>query len=252
MPDLVRSIEELRRPVCGDDLLEDREEATLNNALLSADIPPEDTNRPAKRNSKESLIDRIITVSEKYDLEVRYSDTKLKRMNKKQLTKVLAEVIEETVKIDMCKQVGVEPGANGRTLGLAALRMMHDIAATGFEKAAQTFLPEYGYEIDGFGASLKDPTTSQAIDMCLTEIAAESPEILQYFESPYARLALSWSSALLSCVRKKRGSIKEHATHLGPRYAERRAPVRDWVRRSPENREVNSDKPPLVPNVQRV
>ena len=252
MPELVRSIEELRRPVCRDEILEDREETTLNNALLSADSPPEDTKQPAKRNSKESLIDRIITVSEKYDLEVRYSDTKLKRMNKKQLTKVLAEVIEETVKIDMCKQVGVEPGANGRTLGLAALRMMHDIAATGFEKAAQTFLPEYGYEIDGFGDSLKEPTTSQAIDMCLTEIAAESPEILQYFESPYARLALCWSSAALATVRKRRGYIKHNATQLGPRFAAQGGSLRHRVRRGPPDREEHSHQPPSLPNVRPV
>ena len=236
------------------DVLEDREEQQLNSQLLAADEPaaPQDE-VPPKRNTKDSLIEKIMSVSEKYNLEVKYSDTKLKRMNKKQLTRILAEIIEESVKIDMCKQVGVEPGANNRTLGLAALRMMHDIAATGFEKGAQAFLPEYGYTMDGFTEALKEPACSQAIDQCLTEIAAESPEILQYFESPYARLALSWSSALLRCVRKKQGLIKEQdATHLGPRYAERRAPVRNWVRRSPENREVNSDKPPLVPNVQRV
>ena len=254
MPELVRNIEDHRRPVCREDVLEDREEQHLNNALLTADDPADESadTAPPKRNTKDSLIDKIMSVSEKYNLEVKYSDTKLKRMNKKQLTRILAEIIEESVKIDMCKQVGVEPGANNRTLGLAALRMMHDIAATGFEKGAQTFLPEYGYTMDGFTEALKEPVCSQAIDQCLTEIAAESPEILQYFESPYARLALSWSSALLSCVRKKRGSIKEHATHLGPRYAERRPPVRDWVRRSPENREEHGDKPPVVPNVQRV
>ena len=249
----MRSIEELRRPVCGDDLLEDREEASLNNALLSADNPTEDTNRPAKRNSKESLIDRIITVSEKYDLEVRYSDTKLKRMNKKQLTKVLAEVIEETVKIDMCKQVGVEPGANGRTLGLAALRMMHDIAATGFEKAAQTFLPEYGYEIDGFGDSLKEPTTSQAIDMCLTEIAAESPEILQYFDSPYTRLALVWSGALITCIKRKSVQVnRNYAKHMGPRKNPRPNPTGVGSGRSKTVREIDSNFPSRVSNVRQV
>lgn len=248
----MRSIEELRRPVCRDEILEDREETTLNNALLSADSPPEDTKQPAKRNSKDSLIDRIITVSEKYDLEVRYSDTKLKRMNKKQLTKVLAEVIEETVKIDMCKQVGVAPGSDSKVLGLAALRMMHDIAASTAEKGLQHVLPRYGYDIDGFSSSLKEPVCSQAIDQCLTEIAAESPELLQYFESPYARLALAWSGALLTCIKRKDVDNKKHAAALGPRESEQRRAVRSWNRRRPQNRQEHCDSPPSVPTVLEV
>ena len=197
------------------------------------------------------LLDKIVSISAKYELELEYSDTKLKRMNKKQLTKVLAGVIEEGVKIDMCKQVGCAPGASPKVLGLAALRMMHDICATGFEKGAQAFLPQYGYEMDGFTHALKEPTISQAIDQCLTEIAAESPEILQYFESPYARLALSWSGAALTCIRKKSLTYK-NASPLATRNAPTCYPVRNWVHRSPEDGKVNCDKPPLVPNVRPV
>ena len=232
--------------------MEDAKEiTTLNNALLNASEPKtEDV--PVKRNSKDAFIDKILTISEKYELDVQYSDTKLKRMNKKQLTKVLAEVIEESVKIDMCKQVGCAPGASPKVLGLAALRMMHDICATGFEKTAQAFLPQYGYEIDGFSSALKQPTISQAIDQCLTEIAAESPEILQYFESPYARLALSWSGAALSCIKKRSHNKQTNASGLGSRIPETRYPVRDRVRRSAPDGQVDSDKPPLVPNVRPV
>ena len=246
MPELVRNIEELRRP-------RSKSEADaanrLNNALLTADSPRKEDEK-AKRNTKNALLEKIIQVTEKYGLTLDYSDTKLKRMNKTQLAKVLAEVIEESVKIDMCKQVGCEPGASPKVMGLAAIRMLHDICATGFEKGAQVVLPQYGYELDGFSDSLKDPMVSQGIDQCLIEIAAESPEILQYFESPYARLGLCWSGALLSCI-KKRG-YNTNASAVQPRNVGQRNPLRNRMRGGPPDREEYRDQPPSVPDVLKV
>ena len=244
MPELKRNLEELRRP-------RSQSDAGLNNELLAATGPAKVDDGPPKRNSKDALIDKIITVSAKYELEVEHSDTRLRRMNKKQLAQVLAGIIEEGVKIDMCKQVGVPPGSDSKVLGLAALRMMHDIAASTAEKGLQHVLPQYGYEIDGFSSSLKEPVCSQAIDQCLTEIAAESPELLQYFESPYARLALAWSGALLTCIKRKDVDNK-NAAALGPRESEQRRAVRRWNRRRPPDREEHCDSPPTVPTVLEV
>jgi len=244
MPELKRNLEELRRP-------RSQSDAGLNNELLAATGPAKVDDGPPKRNSKDALIDKIITVSAKYELEVEHSDTRLRRMNKKQLAQVLAGIIEEGVKIDMCKQVGVPPGSDSKVLGLAALRMMHDIAASSAEKGLQHVLPQYGYDIDGFSSSLKEPVCSQAIDQCLTEIAAESPELLQYFESPYARLALAWSGALLTCIKRKDVDNK-NAAALGPRESESRRAVRRWNRRRPPDREEHCDSPPTVPTVLEV
>ena len=249
MVELARKVDELRRPRSKSDADAETNNARMNNELLNAGSPkkPDET---TKRNSKNSLIEKILQVTEKYELELQYSDTKLKRMNKQQLTKVLANIIEESVKIDMCKQVGCAPGASPKVLGLAALRMMHDICATGFEKGAQAVLPKYGYDIDGFSECLKEPTLSQAIDQCLTEIAAESPEILQYFESPYARLALSWSGALLSCIKKR--DIRQNASNLGTRNAAFGVALRNRMRGGPPDREEYGDQSPVVPNVLNV
>ena len=241
---LKRDVEELRRPRSKSEA----EATKLNNALLNASSPKSEAAQN-KRNSKSALIDKILSVSEKYELPLEYSDTRLKRMNKKQLTKVLADVIEESVKIDMCKQVGCAPGSSPKVLGLAALRMMHDICATGFEKGAQAVLPKYGYDMAGFSDALKEPTISGAIDQCLTEIAAESPEILQYFESPYARLALSWSGAALTCIKKKHKGLKRYASHVRPPYAPTNYPFRDRMRGCASDGEEHSDKSPAVPNV---
>jgi len=231
----------------------DADNNRLNNELLNAGKKTEASDtKKAARNSKNALIEKILQVTEKYELELEYSDTKLKRMNKQQLTKVLAHIIEESVKIDMCKQVGCAPGASPKVMGLAALRMMHDICATGFEKGAQAFLPQYGYDIDGFSDTLKEPTMSQAIDQCLTEIAAESPEILQYFESPYARLALSWSGALLSCIKKRGIRQTANASNLGPRNAAYGGALRNRMRGGPADRQEHGDQSPAVPNVLEV
>ena len=138
MTELVRNMEELRSPRSKSDA----DAVKLNSELLNAGSPRKES-AAAKRNSKDALIDKIITVSAKYELEVEHSDTRLRRMNKKQLAQVLAGIIEEGVKIDMCKQVGVPPGSDSKVLGLAALRMMHDIAASTAEKGLQHVLPQH-------------------------------------------------------------------------------------------------------------
>ena len=114
MVELVRNVDELRRPRSKSDADADRTNSRLNNELLNAGSPKkaQADDAQAKRNSKTALIDKIVQVSDKYGLELEYSDTKLKRMNKEKLAKVLAGIIEESVKIDMCKQVGCPPGAS--------------------------------------------------------------------------------------------------------------------------------------------
>jgi len=54
-----------------------------------------------KRNSKDDLTKKILQVVEKYRIDFEYSDTKLRRMSKTELQKLLATVMEQCVKIDM-------------------------------------------------------------------------------------------------------------------------------------------------------
>ena len=176
--------------------------AKLNAELLNATKDQPEVKVP-KRNSKDALINNILKVVQKYELDFDVSDTKMKRMNKEQLTKLLAEVMEQSVRVDMAKSVGVDPRGGGKVVTLGALRMIHNIAAVGFEKCFNQFAaPHVGMESDGFANSLKDPTVQGSVDECLAEIAAENPEILEYFDSPYTRLALIWSGAMLSCLKR--------------------------------------------------
>ena len=223
----------------------------LNNELLRADDEPID-DKPIKRNSKDQLIANILRVVEQYDLDFDYSDTKLKRMNKERLTKLLAEVMEQCVKIDMAKSVGVDPRGGGKVITLGALRMIHNIAANGFEKCFNQFAsPHVGMESDGFADSLKDPSVQSSVDECLAEIAQENPELLEYFDSPYTRLALIWSGAMLTCLKKRINNKNRNngLSRMEPRSSRNPAPRGSGSGRSATEREVNGGDAPRVRNV---
>ena len=227
----------------------------LNNELLKADEPPDEEEKRPKRNSKEELTAKVLKVVAAYELEFNYSDTKLRRMNKQELTQLLAEVTEAGVKQDMAKAVGVDPRAHGKVVTLGALRMLHNICANGFEKGFNAFgTPYCGYECNGFAETLQDPAVQGSVDECLTEIAAENPEILEYFDSPYARLALVWSGALISCVRKKEQLLnrRKHARTVGPQAGVRPGAGSAGGGGGKTVREVDSHFPPRVSNVRTV
>ena len=232
------------------------EETTrLNNELLNVAKPDsvESEVKKPKRNSKEELLAKILKVVEKYDLDFEYSDTRLKRMNKQELTKLLASVMENSVKIDMAKAVGVDPRANGKVVTLGALRMIHNICASGLEKVWNSVATPYtGYEVDGFAQSLQDPSVRGSVDECLLEIAAENPEILQYFDSPYTRLALVWSGALLTCIKRKTVLLNRNAKYMGPRTHPRPHPLSPSSSGRQTVREIDSHFPPRVSNVRKV
>ena len=219
--------------------MEPSEETRLSNELLAA--KENKSPKKPKRNGKDALRANILKVVEKYDLELGYSDTKLKRMNKEQLTKVLAEVMEESVKIDMAKSVGVDPRAGGKVVTLGALRMLHNICATGFEKGFNAFGPDLvGLKCNGFAASLRHPDVQHTVDECLTEIAAENPEVLEYFDSPYARLALVWVGVISTTL------TKAHVHSMESRRHPQAAPMRPRRGRGAEERKVNGGNEPRV------
>ena len=163
----------------------------LNNELITAAKEPEAEEKSPKRNSKESIVQKILELAKANDITLEHTDTKLRRMNKQQLNTLLGEVAEKVMRDEMARQVGCKPGAADSAIALGALRMVHDLAARCAEQGVNAFLPSYGYEIDGFCDSLQDPSVREATDACLVEIAEES-DVLQYVKSPWARLALAW------------------------------------------------------------
>ena len=187
----------------------------LNNELLvdQADTPPLE----AKRNSKQSIINKIVEISEANDIPLEHSNTKLKRMSKSELADLCAELIEKSVRKQVARKVGCPEGdCSDQTIALNALRMVHDMVANLCEKGGNAVLDKYDYEIAGFTETLQEPNTSNAINGCLEEISRES-EILEHIKSPYTRLAIAWGGALAFSIRKKR-TIR-YVTPMEPRSA---------------------------------
>ncbi len=193
----------------------------LNDELLA---PEQKVQEEPKRNTKEWLIEKILMMADENDLELSISNTKLRRMSKVQLQKLLGELGEKVVKQQMAASVGAA-GSSDASIALGTLRMVHDLLAAATETGLNSMLPEYGYRIDGFTESLHKPVVSAAVDDCLKEIAATT-DVLQYIESPYARLALAWSGAMMSCVRRARiPAPSTNAKDVGPRPARPKNPV---------------------------
>ena len=217
-----------------------------NDELL--EIPEEknaDDEKP-KRNSKSELIKKIVEISKQHEVELDLSDTKLNRMNKRQLQELLAEQMEKIMRAQMAESVGANRMANDQTIALSALRMVHDIVAKGAEAGFNQFGQPYGYQCEGFSDTLKDPVVSQAVDQCLAEIAAENQEILDYVKSPYARLALAWAGCAMTCVSRVRGkpqySKRVNAAAMGPKPVD----IKNPDECSPDRRSENGENVRVV------
>jgi len=217
----------------------------LNEELLKASNDEgKETEIPKKSSGKMGLIDKIVKISEEQNIPLEHSMTKLKRMAKKDLARLLAEMIEKLMRKEMCRQVGVEEGSDQRVVALGALRMVHDIFAKGCEEGLNRFLPQYGYEVDGFCANLKNPNISKQIDAALAEIAEEN-DVLQYVQSPYSRLALAWFGGLSMSVRRKpknlNGEIRrKHATVVESRPIGGKSAIQLRPMRRQKNGQINS------------
>ena len=223
----------------------------LNDALLDDKTDAEQDEKEPKRNSKDDLIAKIIRCAQENDVRLEYSNTKLRRMTKQQLIELLAEVMEKSVRAQMAAQVGAKPNATDSVIALGALKMVHSIAANTAEKGLNTILPKYGYEVEGFAKSLKEPMVAEAIDCCLAEIAAES-DVLQYVQSPYARLAIAWSGALVTSMKKTRHLQRRHAPHLGSRPVNPEDSFQSRAGGGQEARQVNRGKPPMSAHARQV
>ena len=205
-----------------------------------------------KRNSKQALIQKIIETAEKIDVKIEESDSKLKRMNKEQLNKKLAELMETHLRKKMAEQVGINNPTGhetNRVLNIGALRMVHNIVVSGGERLYNGIVaPRIGYELTDFAKNLSHPAFQEGIDQCLVEIANESPEVLQYFESPYTRLMMIWfSCAVTSC---KKIEPKTNVSAMEPDIP--MPPMRRCTRRRPPNGKIVRDDAPYFGKTLRV
>ena len=211
----------------------------LNNELLKEEEP--ETPKSPKRNTKQHLIKRILELGEKSGIEIEESDSKLKRMNKEQLQKKLAEIMEKELRAKMAEQFTGQKNteASNTVLSIGALRMVHNIVVKGcgtlYNKVGA---PYVGYELSNFSENMRSPQFQETIDEILVEISNENPEVLQYFESPYARLGMVWLSVAMMSL-KKREVKKKDVSKLDTKQSY--SSVRYGTDRRPQNGQVNSN-----------
>ena len=175
----------------------------LNDELLgSVGTPKKQPDASVKRNSKDEIIQKIVRCAEENNFPIEYSNTKLRRMTKPQLNQLLVQTVEKSMQSQMAQSVGVSKNATEKVIALGALRMIHNMLANATEQGLNAVLPRYGYEIKGFARSMEEPPVNEAVNACLEEIARDS-DVLSYVESPYARLGIAWSGALMTSLRTK-------------------------------------------------
>ena len=220
----------------------------LNNELLKEepDVP-----KSPKRNTKSALIRRILELSDKLGFELKESDSQLKRMSKESLQKKLAEIMEQEIREKMQEKVcGHRQPVDNHIMSLGALRMCHNIVVSGGEQIFNNYIgPHLNVELDGFAAKMRDPRYQATIDEILVEISNENPEVLQYFTSPYARLAMVWLTCATTSIRKK----TRRNTNVREMGSEKtHAPIRTGPSRRAQNGEIMRNVAPHPSNVRAV
>ena len=164
-----------------------------------------------KRNSKDEMIQKIIQLSDECGEKLGESNSQLRRMSKKVLTDKLAGLVERRIEFEAQKCLGIdkEQAKNPFCVNLAALKMVHDIAVNSTESLVERTSERHGMTIAGFKRKMKD--SQESIDMILSEIAQQYPEVLEKFSSPWVRLGLLWTSNVVISLKKKEVNNKNVA-----------------------------------------
>jgi hypothetical protein len=175
----------------------------LIEELVLAQEEPQVEKKSPKRNSKQELIDKIISLSQDVNEPVLESDSQLKRMNKGQLTEKLASLVEKRIEFEATKVLGIdkEQAGNPFLVNLAALRMFHDIACNSVERLVDRTSKSHGMTLEGFTKNMRE--SRESVDLILSEIAQTYPDVLEKFSSPWTRLSLLWCSNVMVTLKKK-------------------------------------------------
>ena len=178
--------------------------STEDNLQLNSELVEEIELKSPRRGSKDELIQRILELNNKAELDFNESLTKLKRRSKASLNELLSELIEKSVQKSMANKLGCseEEINNDAARSVAFLRMFHDTLCCTVEKLSEPYLNRYNLSLRGYNDSLKNPALSEQIDQCLEEIAQDC-DILAYVSSPYSRLALIHLAGISATLKKK-------------------------------------------------
>lgn len=183
----------------------------MKQELLSAQIPEcPDGDRP-KKGTKLYIVSQIEHLCGTAGIPVTESNRELLRQGKAELKRTLAKYMEIASERRMKAHAGIlevpqeeEQSSDNRKANVMILRLLHDTVLGGIERAYEAYGSGYtGYSIDGLTSRLQEEPHSSRVDEILVQIAEEQPELLDMFESPYARLGLCWLMAAVAVGRRK-------------------------------------------------
>ena len=186
----------------------------LVDELVESQTPVEviKESKVPKRNSKDELIKKIISLSEEVGEPVKESNSQL--VSKNALTDMLAGYVEKRIEFEAQKCLGIDKqqAANPYCVNLAALKMVHEIAVNSTEALVERTSDRHGMTISGFKRKMKE--SQESIDMILSEIAQLYPEVLEKFSSPWVRLGLLWTSNVVLTLKKKENKRNKNASRV--------------------------------------
>lgn len=183
----------------------------MKQELLSAQIPERpDGDRP-KKGTKLYIVSQIEHLCGTAGIPVTESNRELMRQGKAELKRTLAGYMETASERRMKAHAGIlevpqeeEKSSDNRKANVMVLRLLHDCVLGGIERTYEAYGSNYtGYSIDGLTSRLQEEPHSSRVDEILVQIAEEQPELLDMFESPYARLGLCWLMAAVAVGKRK-------------------------------------------------
>ena len=184
---------------------------SLKQELLGAQIPEDPTGDKPKKGTKLYIVSQIEHLCGTAGIPVTESNRELMRQGKAQLKATLARYMEIASERRMKAHAGItdvpaeeESSSDNRKANVMILRLLHDTVLGGIERAYESYGSPYtGISVDGLTARLQEEPHSSRVDEILVQIAEEQPELLDMFESPYARLGLCWLMAAVAVGRRK-------------------------------------------------
>ena len=179
----------------------------LQQELVDCQEPDQDDNKNAiKKGSKSEIISKIYKVHDDTGTVCEFSKTKLMRMTKNELLDLLGCKISEAMTQKINQKLGCDTISEDcneidkqRLMAAGFLTMAHNMLCTTCEKGVENYS---NYTIDGFSDFFKRPENEQVIQDSLMEIAAEY-NVIEYIDSPFAKLGLLWGTGVISTLKKK-------------------------------------------------
>ena len=157
------------------------------------------------KNTKAYVVERIQKLSNQYGMPSESRST-LMRKTKQQLQEQLTNIIQKSMKIEVEKNSDTfdTDFDKRKQESLVFLRLCNGILCKGIEKSGNFIFSKakLDYEIAGLCERMEEQ--QELVDASLSQILERYPQMLQKFDSPFAKLFLVYSGCVIQSLRHKK------------------------------------------------